>query len=60
MPDPILDEINLTTHKEIYPTVIEDNFFLDTPFEAYLRARSLVPFGGGSFSTPSMVGVFGP
>lgn len=49
MPDPILDEINLTTHKEIYPTVIEDNFFLDTPFEAYLRARSLVPFGGGAF-----------
>lgn len=47
--DPILDEINLTTHKEIYPTVIEDNFFLDTPFEAYLRARSLVPFGGGAF-----------
>jgi hypothetical protein len=49
MSDPILDEINLTTHKEIYPTVIEDNFFLDTPFEAYLRARSLVPFGGGAF-----------
>src|SRR5258708_7968703 len=49
MPDPILDEINLTTLKEIYPRVIEDNFFLDTPFQAYLRARSMVPFGGGAF-----------
>jgi hypothetical protein len=49
MPDPILDEINLTTLKEIYPRVIEDNFFLDTPFQAYLRARAMVPFGGGAF-----------
>lgn len=48
MPDPILDEINLTTLKEIYPRVIRDNFFLDTPFLAYMRAQSLVPFGGGS------------
>jgi hypothetical protein len=47
--DPILDEINLTTLKEIFPKVIEDNYFLDTPFQAYLRARSLVPFGGGAF-----------
>jgi hypothetical protein len=47
--DPIYDEINLTTLKEIYPTVIEDNYFLDTPFQAYLRARSMVPFGGGAF-----------
>jgi hypothetical protein len=49
MPDPILDEVNLTTLKEIYPRIIEDNFFLDTPFTAYLRAHSLVPFGGGAF-----------
>jgi len=49
MADPIYDEINLTTLKEIYPVVIEDNFFLDTPFQAYLRAKSLVPFGGGAF-----------
>ena len=49
MADPILDEINLTTLKEIEPRVIEDNFFLDTPFEAYLRAHALVPFGGGAF-----------
>jgi hypothetical protein len=49
MADPIYDEINLTTLKEIFPTVIEDNYFLDTPFQAYLRARALVPFGGGAF-----------
>jgi hypothetical protein len=48
--DPILDEINLTTLKEIEPRVIEDNYFLDTPFQAYLRAKSLVPFGGGAFT----------
>src|SRR5271163_346648 len=50
MADPILDEINLTTLKEIQPRVIEDNYFLDTPFEAYLRAKSLVPFGGGAYT----------
>lgn len=49
MADPILDELNLTTLKEIYPAIIEDNFFLDTPLQAYLRARSLVPFSGGAF-----------
>lgn len=47
--DPILDEINLTTLKEIEPRLIEDNYFLDTPFMAYLRAKSMVPFGGGAF-----------
>ena len=50
MPDPILDELNLTTLKEIYPRVIEDHFFLDTPFLAYLRDHAVVPFGGGAFS----------
>ncbi len=49
MPDPILDEINLTTLKEIYPKKIADNFFADTPFQAYLRDHCLVPFGGGAF-----------
>lgn len=47
--DPILDELNLTTLKEIYPVKIEDNFFADTPFQAYLRDHCLVPFGGGAF-----------
>jgi hypothetical protein len=46
--DPIYDEINLTTLKEIYPRVIKDQFFLDTPFLAYMRAKALVPFSGGS------------
>ena len=48
MADPILDEINLTTLAEIYPHTIEDNFFLDTPFLAYLRAKSLTDFTGGA------------
>lgn len=48
MADPILDEINLTTLAEIYPTTIEDNFFLDTPFLAYLRAHCLTDFTGGA------------
>jgi len=48
--DPIYDEINLVTLKEIEPRVIEDQYFLDTPFQAYLRAKSLVPFGGGAFT----------
>ena len=48
MPDPILDEINLTTLSEIYPHTIEDNFFLDTPSLAYLRAHALTDFTGGA------------
>jgi hypothetical protein len=47
--DPILAELNLTTLQEIYPKVIEDQFFLDTPLEAYIRDHCLVPFGGGAF-----------
>ena len=50
MADPILNEINLTTLKAIYPNAVEDNFFLDTPFQAHLRAKSLRPFTGGAFS----------
>jgi hypothetical protein len=50
MPDPIMDEINLTTLSEIYPHTIEDNFFLDAPFLAYLRAHALTDFSGGANS----------
>lgn len=50
MPDPIMNEINLTTQKAIYPSVIEDQFFLDTPFQAHLRAKALDTFDGGSMS----------
>jgi hypothetical protein len=48
--DPIMNEINLTTLKAIYPVAVEDNFFLDTPFQAYLRAKTLYPWDGGAFS----------
>lgn len=47
--DPILDPVNVTTHKEIWDKVIEDNFFLDTPFHAYLRDHCLASFTGGAF-----------
>ena len=55
MADPILDAVNVTTLKEIYPRVLTDNFFLDTPFTAYLRAHSMVPFGGGAFMQNSFL-----
>lgn len=63
MADPQFDELNLTTLKEIYPRVIEDNYFLDTPRLAYIRDHCLVPFGGGSgmqttFLYRSMIGGF--
>jgi hypothetical protein len=56
--DPILDEVNLTTLKEIYPDSIEDNLFLDSPFLAHLRRKSLVPFTGGAFM--QTVFIYGP
>ena len=49
MPDPLLTELNATTYQEIYPRVIEDEFFLAAPFLAYLRDHCLVPFTGGAF-----------
>jgi hypothetical protein len=56
--DPILDEINLTTLKEIYPDAVEDNFFLDSPFLAHLRKKAMVPFTGGAFM--QTVFIYGP
>lgn len=49
MADPLFDELNATTLKEIWPRVIYDQFFFDTPFAAYLRAKCLSPYGGGAF-----------
>jgi hypothetical protein len=49
MADPLLDELNSTTMFEVYPRVIEDEFFLAAPFLAYIRDHCLVPFTGGSF-----------
>ncbi|MGH9438186.1 MAG: hypothetical protein ACRD22_09890, partial [Terriglobia bacterium] len=46
--DPLYDEISATTYQEIYPRVIEDLFFLDTPLLAYLRHHCLKEFAGGS------------
>lgn len=48
--DPIYDEVNLTTHKEIYPDVIQDEFFRNAPFLAYMRENNLEPFRGGAFT----------
>jgi hypothetical protein len=46
----MLDELNITTLKEMYPLVVQDNFFLNAPFLAYLRGQgAFVPFGGGAF-----------
>jgi hypothetical protein len=47
--DPLFDEINIIAQKEIYPEVVADLYFRDTPFLAHLRAKCLVPFRGGSF-----------
>jgi hypothetical protein len=47
--DPLFDELNASTLKEMWPRIIFDQFFLDTPFAAYLRAKCLAPFGGGAF-----------
>ena len=47
--DPALSELNSVTLQEIYPRTVEDEFFLATPFLAYLRDHCLVPFSGGAF-----------
>jgi hypothetical protein len=35
--------------KELYSEVLQDNYFRNAPFLAYLRDHSLVPFEGGAF-----------
>jgi hypothetical protein len=47
--DPQFDELNATTLKEIWPRIIFDQWGLDTPFFAYLRAKCLSPYNGGAF-----------
>jgi hypothetical protein len=47
--DPTVDELFATTKFELYPEVVQDNFFLAVPELAYFRDHCLVPFGGGSF-----------
>lgn len=47
--DPAVAELNAVTLFEIYPRVVEDEFFLATPLLAYFRDHCLVPFTGGTF-----------
>jgi len=47
--DPVLDALNITTLKEVYPVVINDQFFKGTPLQAYVKDHCMVPFGGGAF-----------
>lgn len=61
--DPALAELNSVTLQEIYPRTVEDEFFLATPFLAYIRDHCLVPYTGGAFmQSPiryqSMIGGF--
>jgi hypothetical protein len=45
----VLDELNVTTLKEIMPTVAQDNYFLGAPFLMALRAKQrFQPFNGGT------------
>lgn len=48
MADPFISEIEATTLQEIYPRLVQDNFFLDVPFLAHLRDHCLQTFPGGS------------
>jgi hypothetical protein len=48
--DPNVTELNATTLFEIYPRVVEDDFFLAAPFLAYMRDHAMVPFSGGAFT----------
>lgn len=52
--DPNVSELNSVTLNEIYPSSIEDNFFLATPLLAYWRDHCLVPFTGGTFMQSPM------
>jgi len=48
VPDPLLDPLNATTLKTIYPDAVEDLLFLDAPFLAYIRgSKAFRPFTGG-------------
>lgn len=47
MPDPNFDWLNAITLAEIYPKLVEDVFFKNAPFLAYLR-NNATPFSGGT------------
>lgn len=46
MADPNIDALNATTLKEIYPRVVRDVFFKNSPFLAYVR-NNVIPWSGG-------------
>lgn len=48
MADPYIDELSATTLYEIYPRVVEDEYFNDVAFLAYIRDHCMAAFGGGS------------
>ena len=54
--DPALAELNSVTLFEIFPRTVEDEFFLATPLLAYFRDHCLVPFTGGTFMQPPIIG----
>lgn len=64
--DPYIPEIEATTLMEIFPKIVQDNYFLDTPFMAHLRDHCLAMFGGGSTMqqtfvyAPMVTGSYGP
>src|ERR1700685_2399850 len=47
--DPNIAELNAVTLFELYPRIVEDEWFLAAPLLAYMRDHCLVPFTGGSF-----------
>lgn len=49
MADPIVDELNSSTVKELQSEIVYDGFFRGCPGGAYLRAKSLHPWDGGAF-----------
>ncbi len=49
MADPIVDELNSSTVKELQNEVVFDNFFRSCAGGAYLRANCNFPFDGGAF-----------
>lgn len=46
--DPLVAELNVTTREEIYPSALEDQFFVASPLLAYYKNEGLHEFGGGS------------
>lgn len=46
----MITELNATTYQEVYPRVVEDEYFRNSASMAYIRDHCLVPFGGGAYT----------